>query len=342
MNENIFLSIYQKNMPKKHRNYLLFDFPGFISGSKTYITGITKHKCHYLITGYYEYPSNINLPNVSFVYEGLLNGMGKWNYLNYPNIPNETVLYTHLKGIDQYNNCDNKFNIVGTYRINESASLQGCLYQGELNGTGDWIQIRPTILTTENIINTECNAVNCNILVGNYEDSSQKAFIYDLKNYKYYNINHTGSSSIKANGVFKVDKSNTYIIVGVLTTINDPNEYGYVVTWDKKKNKFKNWNTYRYENQNTVFTGVSYNDCNIFISGNSLNTLISQNIGIYTSLKNICKFSKAKWKELELTNASNIEANSIYNGIVIGNYSDTVIGNDTIRGFVSYDKCYLK
>jgi hypothetical protein len=124
------------------------------------------------------------------------------------------------------------------------------LYQGDINGTGNWTTI--TIGA-----NTVCRSVSGSFIVGNYNISGNilgSAFIYNIKTQSYQPIVKPGSQSTTAYSITR-NKKHSYTIAG---GYSDNDQFGlnagYVVDYDSKHQKFSNWTSYWYLNDQTSIT----------------------------------------------------------------------------------------
>lgn len=236
-------------------SYSTLNFPGAIDGSKTLLTGIRRKKHSTIITGFYE----VNGENVSFVQSG--NGYHILNYYSY---------VTNLYGPCFLKNKRYRFvgNIIGV-----GSRLIGCYYEGKLDGKGEWRLL-------ERGRNTICHSTMGNLIVGNGQEGElSSAFIYDICDNKYINIEKRGARSITAYGIWhnkkkdchkkkdkkdchkkKDDNKHSYTIcggyspmVGIHTTI------GYTVDYNSKTKKFSNWQDYYYNNDAIRSTATHFN-----------------------------------------------------------------------------------
>lgn len=310
------------------RVYFNFNFPGSLNGSKTLITGIRedKGKNIYIITGFYEFPSN-SYPPISFLYKGYLDGTGKWNILNYPG---NNIYQTNLYGPSTTKKCK-IYNIVGNYTIIDQNSTIGCFYHGELDGKGEWKTIIPSTLTSDTIINTICHSTMGNLIVGNFDTNIKtgRAFLYSIKSQKYVEILNEDSISITAYGVWKNCKNN-YTICGGIATIDG--EKGYTVNYIGSR--LVNWKYYSFNNNPEKYIVTHFDGISIF---NKCKTLTGDYIEFGSPPKAFfCKIdkahkNKAEWEQIEFDNSDNTSGNSVSKDIVIGVY----LKDNTVNGYVS-------
>lgn len=331
-----------------HRKFYTFNFPGSLPGSKTLLTGIRQTECkdQYLITGFYELPDSAELPPVSFVFKGDLCQHGKWYILNYPSTEENVVTATNLYG-PSVDKCSDKIKVVGNYTLQNQESTIGCLYEGCLNGKGEWLTIVPTPLSTDPILNTICHSTMGQLVVGNYNITDQgKAFIYDIKCQTYTDIVYPDALSITAYGIW-YNGCGKYTIAGGLFTAPGA-ESGYLVDWDNKKKKFCNWALFNYCNDPvksvvTHFDGISGtgegDSCSYTLTGDYVQVDVNDGKpqAFFAKVKrdNCGKFcKKAKWETLKFKDATGISGNSVSGCVVIGVYNGT--DDTTVNGYVSY------
>ena len=345
---------YKSNSQSK-RKYHTFNYPKQTDGGKTLLTGIrevkgTNDKVY--ISGFYTYPDSNNVD--AFVYKGDLKGHGKWNVLSYPSSPGITVTSTNLYGPNNVKNCNcqNKKNkvirVVGNYTTQEAGTKAfGCMYEGKLNGVGKWKTLIPSF-SSEPTINTIAHSTHGNLVVGNYDTqlNQGKAFIYNIKTNKYYNIVKPNAKSITAYGVWH-NNANSYTICGGYSDLNFVSgvDAGYLVDYNNKTHKFSNWRTYYYNNDPkkaivTHFDGITgdgkggYNltgDWLGFADGSS-------QLGFFAHVMNDNNNQykrKAKWSDVSFPGKTTLTSgNSVYKNVVIGVY--TMIQNESVYGYLLY------
>lgn len=330
----------------KNRYYITFNFPGFLPESKTLLTGIRKECEEYVITGFYEYPNNA-FPSQSFVFKGLLNGYGKWYdfAFNSPLEPNVTTTSLYGPDILDSKYCHDKkiYRFVGNYTTVEHPGALGCLYQGGLQGDGSWNTIVPTPLTSDNIVGTICHSIMGNYLVGNFitDTPQNRAFLYNLKKDRYYEITRAGTLQITAYGIWKTSKYKYTIVGGIITTSLLGVEAAYMVEWDEKKETLSHWSFYYFNNDSTRsvvthFNGVSYS-CGIYYLTGDYNTQGGQPTGFFAKVKRNKngQFAEiAEWEELYAPGITSISGNSVSDLVVIGVYKNDQ--SDLVNGYTSF------
>lgn len=350
----------------KDRIYLTFNYPGYVPGSKTLLTGIRGNGKTLYITGFYEPPES---RTISFLYKGDLRGTtgicsnNSWNKLDYPE-SKATNLYgplildcDNVRAVGNYTKeeTDDKDDKVistgnsGAILGKESVTI-GCMYEGKLDGSGKW-----TILTpTSDTINTIAHSTMGDLVVGNYDTiliqshgtrsdnplslSQGKAFIYDVKTKKFYNIEKEGTKSITAYGIWH-NGGNSYTICGGLSYDNpdDKLDTGYLVDWNNKTHEFSNWRDYYYADDKikslvTHFDGITSDGNGGYnLTGDAI-TLSEGTIAFFV---NINKFNDRIWQEIEFPESMGTSGNSVYKDIVIGVYKDTDDDAATVNGYIS-------
>lgn len=342
---------------KKERSYHTFNYPDSLPGSKTLLTGIrenAENEDEVFITGFYE-PQGDPSDVISFVYKGDLSGNGSWFTLNYPSSPGVTVKTTNLYGPDSEDltNCSchskkhhpkSSFRVVGNYTTVEVGTAAfGCLYEGPLDGSGTWTTLLPT--SDEPVLNTIAHSTINGLVVGNYDTTliTGKAFIYDIKKKKYYDIVKPGAQSITAYGIWYNDDSDTYTICGGYTEIGVgvTKNQGYMVDWDNRIHEFSNWKSFSYGNDPvkslvTHFDGITSDESGGYnLTGDRLEFGAANEVGFFANVKRKenGKFSEAKWESISFPGSSVTSGNSVYKKVVIGVYVEPdILG---VNGYIS-------
>lgn len=378
---------------KSARTYKTLNFPSAVPGSKTLLTGIRgvigresgesgeSHKDKVYISGWYQPPESVDSTNesevekvtkvtkvTSFIYKGCLHGKGKWYELNYPSSPGRTVQTTNLYGPN--NGVKPKeIEVVGNYSTVETGkSLLGCLYEGPLDGSGKWTTIIPKSLLSssknkskdkskDKILNTICHSTHGGLVVGNYDTIKiqGKAFIYDIENKQYYNIDKKGAKSITAYGIWhngcRLDNSDYYTICGGYSDLDHKSglSSAYLVNWNNKTKKLENWRSYSYNNDPaksiiTHFNGITRDSGNGFnLTGDSIG-IDESSIAFFAHIPNVIfvRGSRVKhnpqpeWSEISYPTANadaKTSGNSVYKAVVIGVYPTSK--DKMVNGYIS-------
>ena len=245
------------------RVYLNFNYPNGIQGTATSLTGIrTKDKVIQYVSGFYIIQG---AEPISFVYKGTLlardiENINNWHTLTFSSTPERTVVNTVLYGPDALEN-DN-IRIVGSYTITQANGEFGCIYEGPLDGSGQWTILIPT--SSEKVLNTIAYSTMGDLVVGNYQTDSVlgKAFIYNVKTRQYQEISKPKALSLTAYGIWHNGKDK-YTICGGFNqpSIILPLDLCYLVDYNIKTGELYNWGEYAYNNdkQGSIshFDGIS-------------------------------------------------------------------------------------
>jgi hypothetical protein len=299
------------------RKYKTFNYPDAEEGSKTLLTGIRrKAGCEniYLISGFYE--KDANSLAISFLYEGKLNGKGKW-----------TNLAFHERNTNLYgpNYSEDGKEVVGNYFSNNTSN--GCLFQ-----KGKWTIIIPPF---GNTINTIVHSNSEELAVGNYElmeEQVSKAFVFDIQTGDYYKIEKSGALSISAYGIVHVKKDKYCICGGFIQNLQTYGSKAFLVDFDNKTKSFSNWREYTFNNERDVIThfdGISLSESGYTLTGDYVN-LSNLDVGFFCKID---KKGKATWESVHYPHSLVTSGNSVANDVVIGVY--TLPNQTTVNGYVS-------
>lgn len=313
-------------MLHKHhqRKYVTFNYPGAESGDKTLLTGIRGN----LISGFFE----SNDGTTSFVHNG------RFHNLNHPQQNSVTNLY----GPNQIKNCKT-IQVVGNYNIGSGNAI-GCLYEGLVDGSGDWQDIIPT--NVGNVKDVICHSIMGGLIVGNLntieDPTPSKAFIYDLKHHATYSITYPDAISITAYGIWH-NCEDSYTICGGLELSNNK-KFAYVVDWNNDTKTFHHWQLYNYNNDpvkalETHFNGITGAKNGYHLTGDWFGVGEEFKAGFFAVVKRNKHggFKKnAIWTPVSYPNSKLTSGNSVYQDIVIGVYTDFV--DDSVNGFISFLK----
>jgi len=313
------------------RIYITFNYPLTVPGSETLLTGIRQDDNTLYITGFYKNPQ---AKITSFVYTGTVAGtsisnLNNWHTLTYPSSVNTSLYGPSIIS-------DKIIRAVGNYTVIDSTQALGCLYEGLLNGKGNWITIIPP-----SALNTICHSTMGNLVVGNYDTMviQGKAFIYDIKRKTYRDIVYPDSKSNTAYGIWKNSKHHYNICGGYDSKENSTGiSTAYVVDYNSTTHKFSNWASYTYNNDNSIITHFE----GISAAETSGYTLVADSVTKQGSIesfthikrKNYSKFrTNPVWEQISVPNQKTTSGNSIANTTVIG-----VSSNDPdvlVSGYVS-------
>lgn len=327
----------------KERCYSPFNYPSMVAGEKTLLTGIrhVNGECDDVVyvSGFYV---PFEQPTTSFVYKGGLDARGTFYNLNYPSVNGMTTT-TNLYGPDNGQDKDT-IRVVGNFTYHDLALTFGCMYEGNLDGSGTWTTIIPPFGT---IINTICHSIMGDLVVGNYDTNlvQGKAFIYNVQTHQYIDITRDGVASITAYGIWH-NGNDHYTICGGLTN-NAGTNAAYVVDFDYRRNEFYNWHIYFFKNdldlaRITHFDGITAGEHENTYNLTGMWDEVGVNVprAFFVTIKRKCfkcnaKFSnKALWCPVFYPRKEVTTGNTVYKDNVLGVYKAT-IENPTVNGYVS-------
>jgi hypothetical protein len=319
------------------RQYSTFNF---LPVGKTFLTGIrgVKNSNKVYISGVYT-PPNAN-DTRGLVYKGHLSGQGQWHVLNYPSFPGATVTGTSLYGP---NNGSHKgtIQVVGNYNTQEAGQRAlGCLYEGPLDGSGQWTTLLPT--DEQPVINTIAHSTMGGLVVGNYDTqlATGKAFLYDIKTKEFFQIKHKDAVSITAYGIWH-DCGHHYTIAGGFTQLDglQTRSYAYIAHWNHKKKKLSHFMAYAYGNDPktaliTHFDGITgdgkggYNLTGDWVGLDAQSTSEQAFFAHVRGLRGC-----ATWKPIHYPGSKTTSGNSVYQKVIIGVYTTEQEG--VINGYIA-------
>lgn len=289
------------------RIYYEFNYPDAAPKSITVLTGIQRVKKKFYITGIYKAPPK---EDITFIYKGDLKGNGVWHVLKYKSLETNLFGPVYLK---------NHIHVAGTIKTNGRI---GVVYNGLLNGVGDWIKIRPPY---KDIIDIVVHSTFGDIVIGNYRTKAEKwyGFICDIKTNQYYTITHPNTTDVLGYGVVY---NHGYILCGSYTIPNTDIEVSYLLDWDNQSKKFSNWRSYMYNNDpmvsTTRFNGMSVIDDQYYITGFHIKD--DKKLGFIARVKN----NAIQWENIDYPGSTITAGNSIHGDIIVGIYNET-------HGFIS-------
>ena len=326
------------HISKMSRHYRTFNYSEALPGSKTFLTGIraVKKSKEVYISGVYTPPNSV-VPT-GLIYKGYLaKEKGTWYTLNYPSSAGVTVTGTSLYGPNN-GHSSKTVQTVGNYTTQETGSATlGCLYEGPLDGSGTWTTLLPT--SAKPVLNTIAHSVMGGLVVGNYDTQLDegKAFLYDIKTKKYYDITHPDTKSITCYGIWK-NCDDSYTICGGYADINlAPGfTYGYIAHWNNKKKSLSKFYNYVYANDpaisvSTDFDGITSDGKGGYnLTGDWVDT--SGNFSaFFAHVKKVGK--PAYWEHIAYPDQKVTSGNSVYRNVIIGIYTSP--GGD-VSGYISY------
>lgn len=267
-------------------SYYPFDYTSTNKGNTTTFTGVrsvNSSTSDVYMSGFtwinLDYDENGKKTNYgAFIYKGPVTGGGKW-YGNfyYPSSPGANVSGTFFygpssaetSGLVGIPDAENFFQVVGDYETVEGGLTQfGLLYQGYLNGTGDWMTLTPDSLVTnpaDGVFGTIMHSTMGGLAVGNYNLNSSPnkfhAFVYDIAYDIYTELIYVDPDappakfSTTAYCIYHDVRTNSYSIAGGIGRLGA--EDGFIVDWNATTRTPNNWRFFHHENSTiTHFQGM--------------------------------------------------------------------------------------
>jgi len=207
------------------------------------------------------------------------------------------------------------------------------MYVGAVTGGGVWTQLDATPLVTNGtLINTIAHSTMGDLVVGNYDTSliSGQAFVYNLANQTWLNLNPSSSVSVTAYGIWQNggSSSTSYTIAGGFSDLNSMGlDAGYLVTFDSATGSLSNYKTYNFNNQPITslishFNGITASSDGFNLSGDYLEG--GTNSGFFASVKlqGDGSYSEATWTDISYPNASITSGNTVISNNVLGIFVD--------------------
>jgi len=282
---------------------------------------------------------------VAALYQGSLSDVASasssnWHSLN-PVFSGQTVTSSTFYGPNTsvYDPALGAGNVraVGSYKYSNSPSGSdsdhGMMYVGAVTGGGVWTQLDATPLVTNGtLINTIAHSTMGDLVVGNYDTSliSGQAFVYNLANQTWLNLNPSSSVSVTAYGIWQNggSSSTSYTIAGGFSDLNSMGlDAGYLVTFDSATGSLSNYKTYNFNNQPITslishFNGITASSDGFNLSGDYLEG--GTNSGFFASVKlqGDGSYSEATWTDISYPNASITSGNTVISNNVLGIFVD--------------------
>lgn len=217
----------------------------------------------------------------AYMYRGDITGDGEW-YGNfyYPSSPGANVTGTFFygpcggseSGLSDIPDVENFFQVVGDYETAQGGLAQyGLLFQGYLNGTGEWKQLDPTpLIANDNppteVIGTIGHSTMGGVAVGNFitqaEPQRFRTFIYSILEDTYVELYYTDESgqikpgySITAYCIWHNKGTPIYSIAGGIG--KGGVEDGFIVDYNATSKTAFDWRMFHHENSTvTHFQGM--------------------------------------------------------------------------------------
>ena len=276
---------------------------------------------------------------VAALYEGSLAGAAStasWYSLN-PTFAGQTVNSSTFYGpntslYDPSLGAGN-VRVVGSYKYSESTSGSnadhGMMYQGAVTGGGTWTQLDATPLVTNgSLINTIAHSTMGSLVVGNYDTSlsTGHAFIYNVANQTWLNLNPANSASVTAYGIWQNggSSSTSYTIAGGFSDLNSGGiDEGYLVNYDSASNSFSNFKAYNFNNQPissliSHFDGITATSNGFNLTGDYLAGGTNGAFFASVSVLGDGSFSDASWRDIAYPIASVTSGNTVISNSVLG------------------------
>lgn len=269
------------------------------------------------------------------IYEGPLsfNGTGgQWHKLTYSGDDATDVVNTSCYGP---NNLDNGgVQIVGSYKVSGDSSTRGFLYEGPVNGSGEWTTISPNNGDTKMVF---MHSVMGGYAVGNYDThyTNGFAFIYDINTGEFFDIVAEGAHSTSLYGIW-YNGGTSYTLVGGCSLDGPENlSQAFIVDWDSATKTTSNWKMYQYLDENlksivTHFEGITSDGSGgynlpsdwVAIDGNGEKSVSADGAFVNIKRNEDGTFSDARWVKIEfpINNVKWTSANTVYENNVLGVY----------------------
>lgn len=311
------------------RNYITFDYPNSKPDDNTVLTNISSINCSskVYISGLYMTSQGFS---TSFVYKGCISGKGTFYDLNFPEADS-----TQLFDVIQY---DTSIRAVGQCIIH--GQILGCLYQGSLQGVGDWTIIRVPISTS-----TILHGIAHDLIIGEYNSNDELniPFIYNMISKVYHTVIIPDATSVQVNSILYNGKD-LYTLCGSLLMSTGDTRMGYIADWTEI-DRITNLQTYTFKDQslitnfNSICKGCCHNTYSV--SGIYFSATNGLSYGLLAKIKRNKDNTfdmNAKWETIKY-HKSNIYNSAVLGTIVIGTYININSEIRTGKGFISQKDC---
>ncbi len=224
-------------------------YPNSVPGGATAVTGVrgVEGSTDVYISGIY-YPPN-NAPTNALLYTGPLSGAGTWRTYAFPSSAGATVTSSNFYGP---NNFPGGVQVAGSYSTTQGGKQSfGLLYQGPLDGSGNYRTLLPVAQNGQPVLNTIAHSTMGGLVVGNFDTDliTGKAFIYDINANAYTELVKPGAKSLTAYGIRHNGGTNYTIAGGFSDADAQGLSIGYLVDWDSATRTASNWTHFSYRNQ---------------------------------------------------------------------------------------------
>jgi hypothetical protein len=227
---------------------------------------------------------------------------------------------------------------VGSYKYDENpagASFNsGMMYLGPVNGSGGtWTQLSAASLVSEGtILNTLAHSTMGNLVVGNYDTSlaTGKAFIYDIVEDSWFNLNPGETASVTAYGIWQNSETSYTIAGGASDVLNSSGlDYGYLLNYNSATQQISNFTKFNFDNQPfesliSHFDGITatetgFNLTGIYLSLDDANAAVGFFASVsFDSLTG--EFGHATWVDIAFPGAEATTGNTVVGDSVLGIY----------------------
>ena len=231
---------------------------------------------------------------------------------------------------------------VGSYKYAESDTPNGnhgMIYEGPINGVGGtWTQIDATSLVEkgDTLLNTIAHSNMGDLVVGNYDTrlATGHAFIYDMAEDDWLEMNPIGSKSFTAYGIWQNggSDSTSYTIAGGYSDVTSLGlDAGYLVDYDSETGTFSNFTTFQYDNRPlealiSHFDGITGVDGGYNLTGDFvLADGTESGFFAHVARNKDGSFAKAEWSEIAYPGDD-----------VLATSGNTIVG-DTVLGIYVED-----
>jgi hypothetical protein len=223
---------------------------------------------------------------------------------------------------------------VGSYKFGGglgSALDHGMMYAGPVTGGGTWTKLdaKPLVTAGDTLKNTIAHSNMGSLVVGNYDTSlvAGKAFIYNIADNAWIDLNPFGSKSVTAYGIWQNggSASTTYTIAGGYSDLNDKGlDNGYLLDYDTSTG-VGDLRGFTFDNAPissliSHFDGITgtadgYHLTGDFLKGSSAGAFLAS-VGRLPD----GSFGPASWQEVAYPGAELTSGNTVVDNTVLGIY----------------------
>jgi hypothetical protein len=330
-------------------SYSTFNYPD-AAGGETFLTGIRADGLDgVFMTGVFT-PLGESATQ-GLLYRGsITSNSGAWTVVNYPDadLP-EGVLVTSTALYGPNDLGGGSVRAVGSYKTSESGGFDiGLLYEGPTDGTGVWTTLDAAALDIATI-NTIAHSTHGGLAVGNYDTVlvTGKAFVYDIDDELWYDLDPVGAVSITAYGIWHNGGTSYTIAGGFSEGLSFTGlDQGYLVDWDSADQSTSNWRAYNFddlpfEDAVSHFDGITgdgnggYN-----LTGDYIGVGAENGLGFFASVRRTLgdSFGSAVWTQISYPSGTGLDVdvasgNSVYENRVFGISPAT--GEGIAQGYVA-------